>query len=172
MYLRTNTLCWGIFYLASTIYLQDIAIWTLTNALFCFLFVKTKVFFLFFPFFEHQIVAFQVDWYVLLQSGCKQHCAIMQHVPFWRRTLIVCSAGGRSENQKGGWGGGHCFYADISWKSRCNIEIDVWTKLYFFDDIWVLYFVLFCFYAIQKVITFKVFSKNSNFFFQTKLNFE
>ena len=82
MYLRTNTLCWGIFYLASTIYLQDIAIWTLTNALFCFLFVKTKEFFLFFPFFEHQIVAFQVDWYVLLQSGCKQHCAIMQHVPF------------------------------------------------------------------------------------------
>ena len=27
-------------------------------------------------------------------------------------------------------------------------------KLYFFDDIWVLYFVLFCFYAIQKVIIF------------------
>ena len=31
------------------------------------------------------------------------------------------------------------------------------TKPYFFDNIWVLYFVLFFFYAIQKVITFKVF---------------
>ena len=41
------------------------------------------------------------------------------------------------------------------------------TKLYFFDDIWVLSFFLlscFVFYAIQLVTNFKVFSKNSNFF--------
>ena len=46
------------------------------------------------------------------------------------------------------------------------------TKLYFFDNIWVLYFVLFCFYAIQKVIIFKVFFLKIATFFQKKPNFE
>ena len=43
--------------------------------------------------------------------GCKQHCAIMQHVPFWRRTLIVCRAGGRSESLGG----------QYSWIMECPI---------------------------------------------------
>ena len=47
-------------------------------------------------------------------------------------------------------------------------------KLYFFDDIWVIYFVLFClvlFMLYKKLSTFEFFLKIANFF-QTKPNFE
>ena len=36
------------------------------------------------------------------------------------------------------WGGGGTvgFYADISWESRCNIEINVWPHLWNFVSFW------------------------------------
>ena len=47
------------------------------------------------------------------------------------------------------------------------------SKPYFFDDIWVLFFLsCFVFYDIKKVINFQDFSKNCNFYFKKKPNFE
>ena len=38
--------------------------------------------------------------------------------------------GGRSENQEGDMCVEMGFYADISWESECNIEINVWAHFY------------------------------------------
>ena len=46
----------------------------------------------------------------------------------------IIGRAGMSEAGDRGRGGALCvemvFYADISWESRCNIEIDVWAYFY------------------------------------------